>query len=158
MTQSPTDASNYEPINRFQSNEKPRQTRKQTAPKRRPPAPRSKPVPADDQSQWLRAVFQHSALGIARLDRNARVLDANAAFERFFDRSLAELKGRPIGEFAAAEDSASIVAMVAEASGGCEQSAACAIREHLKRQVRLPKGRGLVAAYWKLGEAGEVED
>ena len=123
MTQSPTDASNYEPIYRFQSNEMPRQTRKQTAPKRRPPAPRSKAVPADDQSQWLRAVFQHSALGIARLDRNARVLDANAAFERFFDRSLAERKGRPIGEFAAAEDSASIVAMVAEASGGCEQSA-----------------------------------
>ena len=42
--------------------------------------------------------------------------------------------------------------------GGCEQGAARAIREHLKREVKLPKGRSLVAAYWKLGEAGDVED
>ena len=101
----------------------PRQPKKHPAPKRRSSAPRAKPAPADDQSLWLHAVFQHSALGIARLDRNARILDANAAFERFFDRSLADLRHRSIGEYAAAEDSASIIAMVAEASGGCDHSA-----------------------------------
>ena len=43
-----------------------------------------------DQQRWLRAVFEHSALGIARLDRHARIVDANTAFERFFGQSLAD--------------------------------------------------------------------
>src|SRR5688572_29192309 len=68
-----------------------------------------------DQALWLRAVFEHSALGIARLDKNARILDVNAAFERFFGRGLRELCRRPLREFAVAEDSEAIVTLVAEA-------------------------------------------
>jgi PAS domain S-box-containing protein len=62
----------------------------------------------------LRAVFEHSALGIARLDRRARIVDANEAFERFFGRALADLSGRALTEFAAAEDSQPIYSLVVE--------------------------------------------
>jgi diguanylate cyclase (GGDEF)-like protein/PAS domain S-box-containing protein len=67
---------------------------------------------------WLRAVFEHSALGIARLDRNARILDANIAFEQFFGRALSGLSGHSLREFAVAEDSETIVTLVAEALAG----------------------------------------
>lgn len=41
---------------------------------------------------------------------------------------------------------------------GCEQSTARAIKAHLKDAVQLPKGRSVVASYWKLGHAGEADD
>jgi diguanylate cyclase (GGDEF)-like protein/PAS domain S-box-containing protein len=126
----------------------PRQSKKQPAPKRRSSAPRAASAALDHQSAWLRAVFEHSALGIARLDRNARILDANAAFERFFARPLRDLKGRSIGEFAAAEDSASIVTLVAEAAAGALQSTA--------REARFVRPDGKVS--WgglMLSRAGE---
>jgi diguanylate cyclase (GGDEF)-like protein/PAS domain S-box-containing protein len=115
----------------------PRQPKKQPAAKRRSSAPRASEPPIDDQSLWLQAVFHHSALGIARLDRSARILDANAAFERFFDRPLCDVKNRSIAEFAAAEDSASIIAMVAEAAGGCDHSST--------REARFVRPDGKVA-------------
>jgi diguanylate cyclase (GGDEF)-like protein/PAS domain S-box-containing protein len=71
-------------------------------------------VPPREQDRWLRAVFEHSALGIARLDRHARIVDANSAFERFFGQSLAELSGRALPEFAAAEDSEPVYSLVVE--------------------------------------------
>ena len=74
---------------------------------------------------------------MARLDRSARIIDANAAFERFFDRPVDDLIGRVIGEFAAAEDSAAIIAMVAEASGGCDHSST--------REARFVRPDGKVA-------------
>lgn len=41
---------------------------------------------------------------------------------------------------------------------GCEHSAARAIRGLLKNELQLPKKRYLVAAYWRKGQSGEVED
>ena len=67
-----------------------------------------------DQEPWLRAVFEHSALGIARLDKHARIVDANQAFERFFGQPVADLTGRALPEFAAAEDSEPIYSLVVE--------------------------------------------
>jgi len=78
----------------------------------------AQPKAPQDQALWLRAVFEHSALGIARLDKSARILDANSAFERFFGRNLRELCRRPIREFAIAEDAETIVTLVAEAMAG----------------------------------------
>ena len=78
----------------------------------------TEPASPQDQAVWLRAVFEQSALGIARLDRNARILDANAAFGQFFGRELPELSGHSIREFAVAEDAEGIVTLVAEALAG----------------------------------------
>ncbi|MDQ6435132.1 siderophore-interacting protein [Mesorhizobium sp. LHD-90] len=41
---------------------------------------------------------------------------------------------------------------------GCEHTAARAIRGFLKAERGLPKKRFLVAAYWRRGQAGEVEE
>ncbi len=41
---------------------------------------------------------------------------------------------------------------------GCEQTAARTIRSYLKSERRLPRKQYLVAAYWRRGQAGEVED
>jgi diguanylate cyclase (GGDEF)-like protein/PAS domain S-box-containing protein len=91
--------------------------RKSTKPKPQKRLARSsgrRASPPRDQELWLRAVFEHSALGIARLDKHARIVDANLAFERFFGRSLADLTGRALPEFAAAEDSEPIYSQVVE--------------------------------------------
>lgn len=94
----------------------PRQPTRKQPPKRGVrAASRETPATSASQALWLRAVFEHSALGIARLDRNARILDANAAFEQFFDRSVKDLSGHSLREFAVAEDSEAIVTLVAEA-------------------------------------------
>jgi diguanylate cyclase (GGDEF)-like protein/PAS domain S-box-containing protein len=88
---------------------------------------------------WLRAVFEHSALGIARLDRNARILDANAAFERFLDRALSDLSGHSLREFAVAEDSEAIVTLVAEALAGSNSGANREVR-FVRPNARLTWG------------------
>ena len=85
----------------------------------------------------MRAVFEHSALGIARLDAHARIVDANSAFEQFFGRRMAELSGRALREFAVAEDSEVIVALVAEVSGHSGGSAT--------REVRFVQADGTLA-------------
>jgi NADPH-dependent ferric siderophore reductase len=41
---------------------------------------------------------------------------------------------------------------------GCEHAAAREIRAHLRKERDLPRGRSLVAAYWRRGKGGEVED
>ncbi|MGO4843129.1 SIP domain-containing protein, partial [Rhizobiaceae sp. 2RAB30] len=41
---------------------------------------------------------------------------------------------------------------------GCEQAAARSIRSYLKSERRIPRKQYLVAAYWRRGQAGEVED
>lgn len=41
---------------------------------------------------------------------------------------------------------------------GCEQAAARSIRSFVKSERRLPRKQYLVAAYWRRGQAGEVED
>jgi NADPH-dependent ferric siderophore reductase len=40
---------------------------------------------------------------------------------------------------------------------GCEHAAARAIRDHLK-SLGLPKGKSQISAYWRRGQAGEIED
>ena len=104
----------------------PRKSTRKPSPKSRVRvAKRATPqVTARDQALWMRAVFEHSALGIARLDGHARIVDANAAFEHFFDRTLRDLLGRSIREFAVAEDSEAIITLVAEALAGRSNSAA----------------------------------
>jgi len=91
-------------------------TRKPTQTKRRrsDKVIRERPAPPPDQALWLRAVFEHSALGIARLDQHSRIVDSNSAFERFLGRPFSELVGRPIREFSVAEDAETIIALVAE--------------------------------------------
>jgi diguanylate cyclase (GGDEF)-like protein/PAS domain S-box-containing protein len=128
----------------------PRQPRKPAAPKPGSSG-RAAPAASDDQSLWLRAVFDHSALGIARLDRGARIVNANAAFQRFFDRGLSDLSGRSIGEFAAAEDAASIITLVAEAAAGASRTAS--------REARFVRPDGRVSwAVLMLSRAGEQRD
>jgi NADPH-dependent ferric siderophore reductase len=41
---------------------------------------------------------------------------------------------------------------------GCEQTASRQIRKFLKQERRLARDRFLVAAYWRRGQAGEVDD
>lgn len=41
---------------------------------------------------------------------------------------------------------------------GCEQAASRQIRKFLKQERRLPRDRFLVAAYWRRGQAGEVDE
>jgi len=53
-----------------------------------------KPPAKPSDAHWLQSVFENSSLGIARLDRAARIVDANVAFERFFGRKHADLSGR----------------------------------------------------------------
>ncbi|HEX6941817.1 MAG TPA: EAL domain-containing protein, partial [Gemmatimonadaceae bacterium] len=88
----------------------------------------AKPATTQDQAHWLQAIFEHSALGIARLDRSARIADVNNAFERFFGRNRSALSGRALREFAVAEDSEAIVTLVAEVGAGHNDSASREIR------------------------------
>lgn len=81
-----------------------------------------------DQAHWLQAVFEHSALGIARLDRSARIVDVNGAFERFFGRNQCDLSGRAFREFAVAEDAEAIITLVAEVGAGHSASASRELR------------------------------
>lgn len=41
---------------------------------------------------------------------------------------------------------------------GCEHAAAREIRTHLRKERDMPRGSNLVAAYWRRGRSGEVED
>jgi diguanylate cyclase (GGDEF)-like protein/PAS domain S-box-containing protein len=108
----------------------PRKSPKPPTPKRpaRAKSRVAKPPVAQDQAHWLQAVFEHSSLGIARLDRAARIVDVNAAFERFFGRERGELAGRAFREFAVAEDSEAVVTLVAEVGAGRNVSASREVR------------------------------
>ena len=116
----------------------PRKSTKKQPPKRsvRTTKRAAQPSTPQDQALWLRAVFEHSALGIARLDKSARILDANVAFERFFGRTLPDLCRRPLREFAVAEDSEAIVTLVAESMAGQHNAA---------REVRFVRQDGKLA-------------
>jgi diguanylate cyclase (GGDEF)-like protein/PAS domain S-box-containing protein len=80
------------------------------------------------QGHWLQAVFEHSALGIAKLDSAARITEANVAWERFFGRALHDLADRAVREFAVAEDVDAIVTLVSEVGAGNDSSAGREIR------------------------------
>ena len=110
-------------------------SRKSRAPQHRTPA--AGQATLRDQELWLRAVFEHSALGIGRFDAAARLLDANAAFGRFLDRDLPELSGRPITAFCVAEDAEAIATLVADVATGRMDSAA--------REARFVRKGGALA-------------
>ena len=80
------------------------------------------------QKHWLQSVFEHSPLGIARLDRSARIVEANAAIEQMLGRAAGELAGHALREFAAAEDAEAIVSLVAEVGAGCRSSSSREVR------------------------------
>lgn len=93
-------------------------SRTTTSPRRPRATARPEEDPGDIHVSWLRAVFDSAALGIARLDASARIIDANGAFEAFLGLALPAMRGRHLREFAVAEDAESMVTMVAEAASG----------------------------------------
>lgn len=101
-----------------------------TTPKRPAGAKSRKPRPAPESAEahWLQSVFEHSSLGIAKLDRVARVVEANAAFELLLGRTATSMAGHHVREFAAAEDAEAIVSLVAEVCSGKSSSSSREVR------------------------------
>src|SRR6188474_761469 len=89
---------------------------------------KARTVAASERAHWLQSVFEHSSLGIAKLDRVARVVETNEAFEGLLGRTAAELSGHSVREFAAAEDSEAIVSLVAEIGAGKTSSSLREVR------------------------------
>jgi diguanylate cyclase (GGDEF)-like protein/PAS domain S-box-containing protein len=111
----------------------------------------AKPSARQEPAHWLQAVFEHSALGVTRLDGSARIIDGNGAFERLLGRELSDLTGRALREFSVAEDAESLIALVAEICAGHSASAS--------REVRFVRPDATLA--WGsviLSRAGERRD
>ncbi len=77
---------------------------------------------------WLRTAFAHSALGIGRLDQDARILDGNAAFACFFGRGIEELRSRELTAFSVTEDAETIGELVHEVAQGVQYSGTAEVR------------------------------
>ncbi|MGH7903724.1 MAG: EAL domain-containing protein [Candidatus Dormibacteraceae bacterium] len=69
----------------------------------------------------FRAVFDGSAMGIARLDLEGRVIEANPAFQRLVGYSEREIEGRRFGDFLE-DDDVDFHRLAELAQGGLEQS------------------------------------
>ena len=71
-------------------------------------------------------------------------------------------EGRPAGTTKLLVDAIRALDFAADASvfvwAGCEHAAAREIRAHLHMERRLPRRNSLIAAYWRHGMAGEVEN
>lgn len=81
-------------------------------------------APNEGSDRLLRAVVEHSAVGIALLDRSSSIVHANAAFERILGYQMAELSGRRITDFSSAEDAEAAASMVRDVSTQvCENGA-----------------------------------
>ena len=107
----------------------PRKVKQPSSKRSRSPSARpkkDKPAPQNEPAHWLQSVFEHSSLGIAKLDRSARIVEANVAIEQLLGRS--ELAGHALREFAAAEDAEAIVSLVAEVGSGCRSSSSREVR------------------------------
>jgi diguanylate cyclase (GGDEF)-like protein/PAS domain S-box-containing protein len=87
-----------------------------------------RPAAASAQAHWLQSVFEHSSLGIAKLDRTARVVEANEAFELLLGRTVTSMAGHNVREFAVAEDGEAIVSLVAEVCSGKSSSSSREVR------------------------------
>ena len=110
-------------------NEMPRKAKSQ--PSKRPTRARTgntKPAADHGQGHWLQSVFQHSSLGIARLDRDSRIVEANEAFQQLIGRHAGELAGHAVREFAAAEDGEAIISLVSEVGSGKRSSSSREVR------------------------------
>lgn len=77
-----------------------------------PGASAARPVTGEDDR--LRAVFEHSPVGIAILDRSFAIVHANAAFEHFLGYDLTSLVGRPVIEFATDDDRPATAKLLSE--------------------------------------------
>jgi diguanylate cyclase (GGDEF)-like protein/PAS domain S-box-containing protein len=87
----------------------------------------------------FRTVFEHSAVGIAMLDDNARILDSNGAFQRFLGYDERELRGRATHEFASPEEAESARELVNDVAGATGASSAAEMR-YLRRDGRTAWG------------------
>lgn len=76
----------------------------------------------------FRAVFEHSAVGIALLDDKARVLDVNTAFQQFLDYRSRDLHGRRLSDLAAAEHLDACERLVSEVVEGPRSFATAELR------------------------------
>lgn len=85
-------------------------------------------TPIETPEGRLRAVFEHSAVGIALLDRASRIVHANAALERFLGLELSELSGRRITDFSSAEDAGATSSMLDEVASGARENVAAEAR------------------------------
>jgi NADPH-dependent ferric siderophore reductase len=91
-------------------------------------------------------------------DRERQELRTQAALDlRWLSR-----QGRPAGTTTLLADAVSALAFPGDGASvfvwaGCEHAAAREIRAHLKRRG-LARGESLVAAYWRRGAGGEVEE
>jgi diguanylate cyclase (GGDEF)-like protein/PAS domain S-box-containing protein len=75
--------------------------------------PRSKRAkPNDGRERLLQAFVEHSPVGIALLDRTAKVVQANAAFARILGFAVDEATGRRITDLNDPEDAAAISSLV----------------------------------------------
>ena len=108
-----------------------------------------------DAESWLRAVFEHSAAGIGRLDASARILDGNAAFERFFGCGLREFRGRRLTDFSVAEEADSIAALVAEVASGTRDDLSTEVR-FVRRDGQLVWGALTVSRASGQGDLGLI--
>lgn len=85
-------------------------------------------TPIETPEGRLRAVFEHSAVGIALLDRASRIVHANAALERFLGLELSELSGRRITDFSSAEDAGPTTSLLDEVASGARENVAAEAR------------------------------
>ena len=90
------------------------------------PAPQS--PPNEPTEHMLRAVLEHSAVGIALLDRSLAVVHTNAAYERILGYSLPDMQGRPLTDFLSAEDAEGTAEIVRDVSLGLRANAAVEVR------------------------------
>ena len=76
----------------------------------------------------FRAIFEHSAVGIAVLDSSSAILETNAACERFLGSSRASLLGQKLSNFASAEDTGIATGILGEVAGGARRNATAELR------------------------------
>ncbi|WP_421929624.1 DUF2218 domain-containing protein [Neoaquamicrobium sediminum] len=72
-------------------------------------------------------------------------------------------EGRPAGTTTLLADAVKSLALPQDGRSvfiwaGCEHAAAREIRTYLRKECDLPRGSSLIAAYWRRGKSGEVED
>ncbi|MEP7344708.1 MAG: EAL domain-containing protein [Gemmatimonadaceae bacterium] len=87
----------------------------------------------------FRAVFEHSAVGIAMLDENARILDTNSAFQRFLGYDESELRGHAPHEFAPSAEAEAARVLMNDVSDATSASSAAEMR-YLRRDGRMAWG------------------
>ncbi|HSA56139.1 MAG TPA: EAL domain-containing protein [Gemmatimonadaceae bacterium] len=76
----------------------------------------------------FRAVFEHSAVGIALLDESARILQTNDAFDRFLEYRSRDLIGHDLSELAVTEHAETATLMVRDVAEGHRESATAELR------------------------------